>query len=301
LNKGQIDSLRIYTISEDYTGYDSLFWASFGISFLLHIKVGKEEKRILFDTASDAEPVLHNMGLFGINPEEIDVVVLSHSHFDHSGGLAGILEAIGKREIPIIAHSKIFVVSIMPEPYLERQRSQIYLNQGLSSDNSKESIEKLGGRWYLVDDPIQLMPGVMTTGEIKKEEKVDYEKEPYIRLLDLENGKLKPSMIRDEISLAINTPKGLLIITGCSHSGIVSTVHKCIKLTGTKKVAGIVGGFHLIDASNKAVDQTIDGLKKINVKKIYSGHCTGSEAEYKFRKAFGENFNRLNSGLIIDF
>ena len=301
MSEKKTDSLKIYVLAEDYTGYDSLFWASFGISFLLHIKVQEGEKRILFDTATDAEPVLHNMALFGIRPQDIDAIVLSHSHFDHTGGLAGIVQEIGKKEIPIIAHPNIFVVSVMPEPYMEPHRSRIYLNVNLSGENSKENIERLGGSWYLVDDPIRLMPGVMTTGEIKKAEKVDYEKEPNIPLLDLEQGKLKPSTIRDEMSLAVNTAKGLVVITGCSHPGIVSTVRKCMKLTGIKKVAGIVGGFHLVHASSKAIDQTIGDLKTMNAQEIYSGHCTGFEAEYRFRKMFGHAFKRLHSGMVIDF
>jgi 7,8-dihydropterin-6-yl-methyl-4-(beta-D-ribofuranosyl)aminobenzene 5'-phosphate synthase len=301
VSEKRIDSLKIYVLAEDYAGYDSFFWASFGISFLLRIKVQEGEKKILFDTATDAEPVLHNMGLFGISPQDIDVIVLSHNHFDHTGGLAGIVQEIGKKDIPIIAHPNIFVVSVMPEPYIEPHRSRIYLNVNLSGENSRENIEKLGGRWYLVDDPIRLMPGVMTTGEIKKEEKVAYEKEPSIKLLDLEEGRLKPSTIRDEMSLAINTDKGLVVVTGCSHPGIVSTVRKCMKLTGVKKVAGVVGGFHMIDATGKVIDQTIDDLKKMNTQEIYSGHCTGFEAEYRFRKVFGVAFKRLHSGLVIDF
>lgn len=301
MNKGKVDRLRIYTLSEDYTGYDSPFWASFGISFLLHIKVGEGEKKILFDTASDAEPVLHNMKLFGIAPESIDVIVLSHSHFDHTGGLAGILKEIHKKDVPIISNPKIFGISIMPEPYLEPYKSHIYLNQGLTSENSKGNIESLGGRWYLTSDPLHLMPGVMTTGEIKKEEKVSYEKEPYIKLLDLEDGKLMPSMIKDEISISVNMPKGLVVVTGCSHAGVVSTVNKSIKINGSSRVRGIVGGFHLIDASSKAIDQTINDLKNLDVKRIYSGHCTGFEAEYRLRKSFREDFVRLSSGMVIDF
>lgn len=301
MKTGKVDSLRIYTLSEDYTGYDSPFWASFGISFLLHIQVGEAKKMILFDTASDAEPVLHNMRLFGIAPEDIDVIVLSHRHFDHTGGLAGILKEIGKKDVPVIAHSEIFGVSIMPEPYIEPYRAHIYLNQGLTSENSKGSIEGLGGRWYLINDPMRLMPGVTTTGEIKKEEKVDYEKEPYIKLLDMEDGKLIPSTIKDEISLSINTHKGLVIVTGCAHAGIVSIIHKAMKISGVKGVMGIVGGFHLVDADSKAIDQTIKDIKNLNVKEIYSGHCTGFEAEYRFKEIFDENFKRLHSGLVINF
>ncbi len=301
MNPGKVESLKIYTLSEDYTGYDSPFWASFGISFLLHIKSGEGEKKILFDTATDAEPVLHNMKLLEIDPHDIDVIFLSHSHFDHTGGLADILKEIGKDEIPIIAHPEIFNISIMPEPYPEPYRSSIYLNQGLSGKNSKENIEKLGGRWYLTGDPMNLMTGVMTTGEIKSDDKVDYERVPNIDLLDLKDGKLIPTMVRDDISLSVNTQKGLIIITGCSHAGIVSIVKKAIKITGIKNVEGVVGGFHLLSANSGVIDQTIKDLRSLNVDRIYSGHCTGFEAEYRFRKIFSRDFERLSSGKIITF
>ena len=301
MNPGKVDRLTIYTLSEDYSGYDSPFWGSFGISFLLHIECGEGEKKILFDTASDAEPVLHNMKLFGISPENIDVIFLSHRHFDHTGGLAGILKEIGREEVPIIAHPEVFGITIMPKPYLEPYRSHIYLNQGLASRNSKENIEALGGRWYLVRDPMHLMTGVTTTGEIGTAEKVAHEKEPYIRLLDIEGGNITPALIRDDISLIVNTPKGLVIITGCSHAGIISIVKKAVSITGISNVAGVVGGLHLLDAGREAVDQTINDLKEIHVEKIYAGHCTGFEAEYKLRQIFSKDFERLCSGKVIVF
>lgn len=296
-----VDSLKVYTLSEDYTGYDSLFWASFGISLLIHIKVGEGEKKILFDTASDAEPVLHNMKLFGISPESIDIIFLSHGHFDHTGGLAGILKEIKRKDIPIIAHPDIFNVCIISEPYLEPYRSRIYLNQGFSSDNSREKIEELGGKWYLVKDPFRLMAGVITTGEIAVEERVMYERNRKLPLLDLKSGKLSTSMMRDDVSLLINTKKGLVIITGCSHAGIVSITRKSIEITKIKEVYGIIGGFHLLNSSSKEIDRTIKDLENLGVRKIYSGHCTGLEAEYKLRKVFSTNFERLHCGKIICF
>lgn len=301
MNFGYVESLKIYVLSEDYTGYDSLFWASFGLSLLLHIRTNQGEKIILFDTASDAEPVLHNMKLLGISPKQIDIIFLSHSHFDHTGGLAGILKKIKRQDIPIIAHPDIFDTSITSKPYLEPYRSRIYLNQGLQSNNSKEKIEELGGKWYLVKDPIQLMIGVKTTGEIKKDEREEYERNKKLDLLVLKNGKLSPSIVTDDVSLLINTCQGLVIITGCAHAGIVSITKKAIKVTGISKIFAIVGGFHLLNSSNKIIDKTIDDLNDFGVKKIYSGHCTGFEAEYKMRKKFSNSFERLHCGKVIYF
>ena len=301
MNIGKVESLKIFTLSEDYAGYDSLFWASFGISLLLCIKSGEGEKNILFDTASDAEPVLHNMNLLGINRKEIDIIFLSHSHFDHTGGLAEILKEIDKADVPVIAHPEIFNISIIPEPYLEPYRSSIYLNQGLSVKNMRKNVEDLGGRWYLARDPLRLMPGVMTTGEISADDKVDFEKRPNINLLDLKDGKLVPSQVRDDISLCVNTEKGLVIITGCAHAGIVSIVKKSISISGNDNVYAILGGFHLLHARDQQIDKTITGLRDLSVKEIYSGHCTGTEAEYRMKNIFKDRFKRLHSGKIIEF
>jgi len=293
------DSLLIYVLSEDYAGYDSLFWGQFGISFLLDLKIGSSRRRILFDTATHAEPILHNMDLLGIKPKHINVVVLSHHHFDHSGGLAGIMEAIDGENVPVVAHPGIFKTSVMAKPYSDLEHFP-YLNIGFIGKNTKENIEKLGGRWILAKDPICLMTATMTTGQIEEEEKVDYEKGPTPALQHIVEGRLSPDYIADEISLFVNTAQGLVVITGCSHPGIVSIVDKAITTSGIKEVEAVIGGFHLIDAPDEKIDQTVEGLSNLNVRRIYSGHCTGVKAEEKLRERFGDGFNRIYSGKIIE-
>jgi len=294
----KVDSLLIYVLSEDYAGYDSLFWAQFGVSFLLDVETKGSRRKILFDTAAHVEPILHNMALLKIKPEDVDLIVLSHHHFDHTGGLAGIMEAIDKGNVPVVAHPEIFKTSVMAKPYSDLEHFP-YLNIGFIGKNTKENIEKLGGRWILTKDPLCLMTGVMTTGEIGEEEKVDYEKGPTPALQHIKEGRVSPDYIADEISLFVNTPAGLVVINGCSHPGIVSIVKKAINTSGIKDVEAIVGGFHLTDASEEKIDQTVEGLSNLNVRRIYSGHCTGVKAEEKLREAFGDRFNRIYSGKII--
>ena len=89
-----VDDLRLYVLSEDCAGYDTLFWAQFGISFLVDVRLGASRLRILFDTACDAGPILHNMELLGLDPRSVDLIVLSHHHIDHTGGLAGMLQSL---------------------------------------------------------------------------------------------------------------------------------------------------------------------------------------------------------------
>jgi len=290
----KVDELKVYTLAEDYAGYNSPFWAQHGISFLVEVKINDIKRRILFDTGSYAEPILFNMKLLNIDPKTIDMIILSHSHFDHTGGLLGIMKRINK-EIPIFAHPNIFKVSFAIEPEF------MYAGIPPLRGGSKEEIERLGGVWILSKDPIHLMPGVFTLGEITKEEKAEFEKKVTIGLYRLEKGRVIPDSVEDEIGLAVNTRKGLVIIVGCSHPGIVSMIQKAIKISGINKVYAVIGGFHLIDAEDKRIQRTVSAFKEIGVKKVYTGHCTGLRAEKVFADEFGKDFEKLHSGKIILF
>lgn len=272
--------VKIYTLADDYAGYNSPFWAQHGVSFLVEV----EGKKILFDTASYAEPILFNMKLLNLNPRDIDMIVLSHNHFDHTGGLLGILREIN-RKVPIFAHPEIFKVSFALEPE--------FMYAG--TPRLKEEAEKLGGIWILTRDPITLMPGVFTLGEIKEEEKVEFEKGS-TGLFKIEDGRVIEDKVEDEIGLAINTRKGLVVLAGCAHPGIVSMVKKAIKLSGNDKVYAVLGGFHLINAEDSRIEKTVEAFKELEVKKVYAGHCTGLKAESRFAQELGDRFEKLHSG-----
>jgi len=294
MNLGKVDKLKVYTLAEDYAGYNSPFWAQHGVSFLIEVESNDAKRRILFDTASYAEPILFNMKLLNINPKTIDMIVLSHSHFDHTGGLLGIMKEINK-EIPIFAHPNIFKVSFAMDPDF------MYAGIPPLRGGSKEEIEKLGGIWILSRDPIHLMPGAFTLGEITKEEKVEFEKKVTIGLYKLEKGRLVPDEVEDEIGLAINTKKGLIVIGGCSHPGIVSMTRKAMRISGIDRVYAVIGGFHLIDANDERIQNTVNALKRMGVRKVYTGHCTGLKAESMFANEFGKDFEKLHSGKVMVF
>jgi len=294
-----VDDLRLYVLSEDCAGYDTLFWAQFGISFLVDVRLGASRLRILFDTACDAGPILHNMELLGLDPRSVDLIVLSHHHIDHTGGLAGMLQSMEKPAVAIVAHPEVFKTSVMTTPYADEEHFP-HLTLGLSGANRKEEVERLGGEWVLAREPMRLMAGVATTGEIAQEEKAPFEAGPYEGLRHIEDGCLHPDYIRDEIGLVVNTRQGLVLITGCSHPGIVSMARKARDVGGGERLYAIVGGFHLIDASEERVDAAVEGLLDVGVSRLYTGHCTGAPAERKLQDAFPEGFNRFYSGKVID-
>ena len=293
MDVGKVDKLRIYVLAEDYAGYNSPFLAQHGISFLIEVKFNGNRRRVLFDVGSYAEPLLFNMKLLSIDPKNIGMIVLSHSHFDHTGGLLGIMKEIGK-EIPIFAHPNIFKVSFATEPEF------MYAGIPPLRGGSKEEIERLGGVWVLSRDPIRLMPGVFTLGEITKEEKVGFEKNVIISLYKLEDGRVVPDEVEDEIGLAVNTKKGLVVIGGCSHPGIVSMTQKAMRISGIDQVYAVIGGFHLIDADEERIQKTAEAFKELEVKKIYTGHCTGLRAETILAEEFKRNFEKLHSGKVIE-
>jgi 7,8-dihydropterin-6-yl-methyl-4-(beta-D-ribofuranosyl)aminobenzene 5'-phosphate synthase len=287
---GNVDDLKIFVLAEDHAGYDSLFWAQFGTSFLINCNTAGVGKNILFDAATFAEPILHNMEILNLDPKrDIDMLALSHCHFDHTGGLVGMVKAIDKQNIPIIVHPDIFRTVIEMETGV--------WSIGLTTENTKENIEKEGGKWILSKEPMKLASGVMTSGEIER----GFEKKVTLDSYNLEAGRLVKDEILDDMSLYLNTKEGLVIVTSCSHAGIVNIVKQGIKLTGQGKVGAVIGGYHLVDADEERVKLTVKTLKDLGVEKIITGHCTGLKAEATFLASFGEGFEELYSGKIIRF
>jgi len=291
--KAELDRLKITVISEDSVGYESPLLGQHGISFLVSAERNGTIKNILADVAQNPTALLQNMGMLGIALSSIDAVVLTHCHYDHTLGLAKILQEMGKKDIPIIAHPSIFRLNFITDPYLR--------HVGIMDGDRKANIEASGGVLYLTRDPLEIMPGLMTTGEIDRT--TDFE-EVGIRLSTLEDGKIKPDSMRDDVSLVANIKgKGVVIVTGCSHAGIVNIAKQAVKLAGTEKIHGIIGGFHLIEATGFAetrIKKTAQALKMHDPDWIYAGHCTGFRAQVELYKTFKEKFSPLHSGMIVE-
>ncbi len=143
------------------------------------------------------------------------------------------------------------------------------------------------------------MPGVFLLGEVKKEERVDFEKESPGQRYMLQDGSVIEDKMEDELGLGIVTDKGLVVVGGCSHPGIVSMIEKAIDISGVTELYAVIGGFHLINASAQRIEQTITAFKNFGIKKTYSGHCTGLQAEARFLEEWNDDYGQLHSGTTI--
>lgn len=289
INIGEVEQLKIFTLLDDYSGYESPFLAHHGISLLLEIVSGDVNKRILLDVGQSADPILYNAKLLGIDCNNIDEIFISHCHYDHTAGLVGILKEIDK-EIPVIAHPTIFRENYIFKPYLR--------NIGVTKENGREAIINNGGQLVLLDEPFHFMEGVISTGEIERA--FDFEGHN-IGTYNIEDGKVIPDKLIDDLSIVINIKdKGLFIVSGCSHAGIVNIINHAIKITGINKVYGLIGGLHLIEATDDRINKTVEALRKMDLQLVVAGHCTGLNALSKLSSVFKERFELLHSGKVIE-
>jgi len=283
----QLDSCKITILAEDSVLYESPYLGQHGVSFLLEGISGKERKNILIDVGQNSEALLHNMKIMGISPSIIDAVILTHCHYDHTQGITTMLRHIGKKDLPVIAHTDLFRLHFITEPY--------HRLVGIMPGDSKNEIERAGGSISLSKEPVMIMPGIMTTGEVPRRN--DFEKVG-IALKTIENRNIVDDGMLDDTSLIANINDiGLVIITGCSHAGIINIVSYAKEITGVSKVEAIIGGLHLVDAADDVINRTVKELDTMNVSWISAGHCTGFKAQVKMYHTFGERFSPLHTGM----
>jgi len=265
-------NLHITTLTDNIASGGNIL-AEQGLSIL----VETEETTILLDTGKTFTAT-HNADALGIDLSKIDKIILSHGHNDHTGGLRQILHRIGK-EIEIIAHPDVW-----GDKYGRRQGEK---DRYIGIPFVRQQLESLGANFNLTTKPVKITESIMTTGEIPMVTEFE-EIDP--TLFVKEDTGWQPDKLKDDLAIIINTEYGLIIILSCAHRGIINTIYHAQQLTGVKGVHMILGGSHLISASEERLWLTIAALRELGVPRLGLSHCTGLPAMSLLAQEFGENF-----------
>ena len=252
--------------------------------FSCHLKTPTGD--FLFDTGGGMT-ILNNAKLMGIDFTKLQGIMFSHGHFDHTGGLKQVLEKTGK--IPIYAHTDLF------SDHYSKNSGEMY-NIGVPWPQAE--LEKLGADFKFSASPYEVTPGLLLSGEVPRITEVETG-DPNL-LSHSESGEQITDPLRDDLSLFINTDKGLVILLGCAHAGLLNIIDHAIKVTGQEKIHMIVGGTHLKFCSEEQMSATLDRLEGLKIDKIGASHCTGLRGARMLAERLGERFFSASVGIEID-
>ncbi len=250
-------------------------WAAHGLSLLVRTHIGDETHQILFDTGPSSDVLLHNLMVLGMGLEVPETIVLSHGHWDHIGGLIGILRALSPRQTPVVLHPR----TTFRRAIHTQQDGRWQIREMNPSPPSIADIRTAGGVVMMSRGPVRLANGtLLTSGEIRHT--TDYELGVKGHLININNEWQDDTLVLDDTCLIADVrDRGLVVITGCGHAGVVNTVSHAREITGVDTVYAILGGLHLVgeDAADR-IEKTITDLKRLNLEVIVPCHCTGAAA-----------------------
>jgi len=286
--------------------------AEHGFSALLEISYVHENttrsNKFLFDTGVSKDGIVYNSDVLGVNLRDIETIVLSHGHFDHISGLISILRRL-KKSVEIIVHSDAFLRRWLVYPNGNKARMD-FLNE--------EEINQAGGIIRKVDK-ISFLPRnenrlsnkrtdhpnnrVMISGEIPRVTKFEKGFSLQYKEKDNENDLIPDPLVCDDQALIMNVRnKGLIILTGCGHAGIINTIKFAQKVTGIEKIHCVIGGFHLSGQDYEdSIPLTLAELTKVDPRYIVPCHCTGWKATNKIIDMMPEKFIQSSVGSTFLF
>ncbi len=266
------------TILVENTTPAPAFRGEYGFAALVAVN----EKKFLFDTGSE-DAVLKNAVLAGIDLNQITDLIISHGHFDHTGAVIPFLQSGNNKRI--YSHSNIFVPR-----YVILGEFKKYIGVSFKPQEIKSN----GAEHIFTDEFTEIYPRVFLTGEVPRVN--DFEDVGGSFYID-EGDKLMPDNIIDDMSMVVDHPEGLIIISGCAHAGIINIIEHARLKTGQDKVLAFIGGTHLIMASEERLTKTVAALREFDVQQVIACHCTGFNALVRLRNELGDRLIKGETAL----
>lgn len=249
---------------------------------------------ILFDTGPSPVALRNNVKKLEVDLNTLDAIVLSHGHYDHVGWLNEALTLANKR-VPVVCHPQ----ALIPKTLTDKGKKY-----PIGIQEFFESIDDLKRRTEVITtaDPYKFSNSVMTTGEVPRENDVETLTGVLAKITTLKNGDLIPDKIEDDLSLVFHlVDDTVVVLAGCCHSGIVNTTNYVEKLTGSRKIIGVVGGLHLFGASQVRLTKTVHELNTYPIQIMAPCHCTGFKGSVALFNTFGDRYREVAVGSTITF
>lgn len=277
-----VKDLKVTTLSTMLTEFRGV--GEWGFAALIEA----DGHRLLFDTGARPRTVLENAEELGIDLSSIETVILSHNHWDHTGGLVSIRRELREENPSAVAHTHagggIFLPRVIDKEAIEKLPERPPLSLFVPVLDVKKRYEDLGGRFTVHSEPFEIHPGMWITGPIPR----IHPERNWTPLSRIEkDGELVEDHIPEDQALVVNTAEGLVIVAGCGHAGIVNTMEYARKISGTNRIHAVLGGFHLLSLPDEKVAWTGGKMREFGVEHIAGAHCTGINAVHGLRHAAG--------------
>ena len=267
--------------------------AEHGFSAMIQVKCGNKQGAVLYDTGMSPSGTLHNMSVMGINVNDMQAIILSHGHMDHTMGLPELIDKLGPHQIPLILHPDALLERkvIMPGGY----ENNVSAPKLTDLQQDKIVFAKTTDPTLLVDDMILVSGQVDRITDFETGFPIHYTKR---------NGQWEndPLVLDDQCVIVNVRGRGLVVITGCCHAGVINSIRYAQALTHCQQVYAVLGGFHLTGGIfEKIIPETIAELQKINPTYLMPGHCTGWSAIHQIAQAMPKAFIPNNVGTTLVF
>ena len=253
-----------------------------GLSFLIETR----GHRLLFDTGQYLA-LENNARILGTKLTDVDAVILSHGHYDHTGGLKHLLNCNSR--FSLYAHPDVFARKLM-------KRKGRYREIGIPI--GKNDLVKNGVELVLDSVPVEIAPGILTTGEIPLESEFESVAKGFFVA---KRGRKVHDGLADDLALVLLTDKGPVVVLGCSHRGVINTLNHVRNIIGEKSIYAVMGGLHLVKTTGKKLETVIQHLKQFDLQKIMVGHCTGNHAIQTLYNQFKDKVILNTVGNVITF
>lgn len=243
--------------------------------------------RILFDTGQ-GPALTANADQLGISLGRADALVLSHGHYDHTGGLAHAL-----RRNPS--------VELYCHPGAVQPRYSIRNGKARAVHMPREAMAALdkipGRRMHWISHSVRISPDIGLTGPIPRESGFEDTGGPFY----LDPAGRRKDAVDDDLAMWINTPRGLVVCVGCAHAGLINTLNHIRRLSGVSNIHAVIGGFHLRNADSERIGRTVSALKRLTPDAIVACHCTGENAMTVLEATFDRRFREGDAGTRLHY